>query len=111
MFIELVAQLPSDSAYKTAITDDDELLAQEIDAHGEPTPSRNPPLAGWSATQADLADIKDLLKAIALRGSDRPLVPTPRPETAYTRYKRAKKRANTRALYEALGCADVLDDD
>lgn len=88
-----------------AVLDDDELISADIDRHGKPKPTRTPPAKGWGTIRDDLADLKDLIRVLqaTVARSDKPITPTPRPETAYDRYEARERRQNTNWLNEKLG--------
>lgn len=104
-FVELATLLPRGSNYSTAVLDDDEVLSLQIERFGIPKPSLRPPLRGWDSRRDDMADVKDLLKVLinVTARSERPVTPTPRPETGMDRFEAAERRKNTDFLYGQLG--------
>lgn len=90
--MDLVHELPRGSHYRAALADDDELAEAILDL-GEPEPPAHPPLEGWTNELEALTGIQDLLKAIAMRGSEKTPKPLPRPQTGMDRVKRHRVSA------------------
>lgn len=100
--------LPYGTAYAAAIEQDDELaeLINDGATVDQQRPKQlRPSSRAWNYIRSDMADVKDLLQAIAhiAARSEEPLKPTPRPETAHERWERNKRHENTDWLMQQLG--------
>lgn len=81
------------------------MLAAQIERFGIPIPTSRPSLRGWDDMRSDMADLKDLMKVLinVSAKSDKPVVPTPRPETARDRYDAEERKRNSDHLWRELG--------
>jgi hypothetical protein len=105
--LDYLEHLPRTSAYHSAVADDEE-LARQLVAQGEPSDPRPPRLAEFSPEVQVLAEVRDLLATLigvqVARAGKKPkkVKPYPRPESALERVRRRERYSHHRALVGRL---------
>lgn len=96
--LDLLTQLPAESAFMAALADDPEFWSAE---EGAPT------FRGWTTQTSALADVYDMLGVLvrqvaALGGKPPKIPPYPRPGQARRKALESARRAQARAEWDAL---------
>lgn len=109
LLLRLVEQLPQDSRYKAALSDDDEVVQEWVRKHGDPEDGPRPALtlAEWTPERAQLVTLTEAIMAmhrtlIAVhnKGKAPEVRPLARPRTAWDRVARVRNIEQAKGLIE-----------
>ena len=108
--LALIDGLPTHSRYMAAILSDPEIAEQIVNSpdYVKANQDTSPSLIGYSATNYQLADVIDGLKALQATqvatqgGKATPPKPTPRPKTAIEKAKDERRKRDQKSLISAF---------